>query len=294
MENAKVACVRYLNTRPLIEGLEAVAGVHLVTAAPSHIAAMVRSGEADLGLASIVDAVGSPGEEGEPLAVLPVGMIGSDGPTMTVRLYAAVPLDEIEQVHADTESHTSVALCRVVLDRLYGISPAVVAFDARERMTRTGPIEWPEAMLLIGDKVVTDSPPAVRYPHQLDLGEAWKALTGLPFVYAAWMCRASEAGSSTIAAAAAVLDRQLRHNLTRLDWIIEQRAREHHWPADLARQYVGELLRYRLGEPEKTAATKFVQEAARLGLVADRAIEWVDWQGVLAKGIEPSLARGAL
>ncbi|VAX39201.1 hypothetical protein MNBD_PLANCTO03-129, partial [hydrothermal vent metagenome] len=43
MENAKVACVRYLNTRPLIEGLEAVAGEHLVTAAPSPIAAMVQS-----------------------------------------------------------------------------------------------------------------------------------------------------------------------------------------------------------------------------------------------------------
>ena len=50
------------------------------------------------------------------------------------------------------------------------------------------------ARLLIGDKVVTDAPPTDRYPHQMDLGEAWKDLTGLPFVYAMWMCRGPRTG----------------------------------------------------------------------------------------------------
>ncbi|VAX40395.1 hypothetical protein MNBD_PLANCTO03-152 [hydrothermal vent metagenome] len=72
--------------------------------------------------------------------------------------------------------------------------------------------------------------------------------------------------------------------------MVEERAKEHHWPEDLARRYVGELLRYRLGKEEMAAAAKFLQEAARLGLVADRAIEWVDWRGVLAKGAAPSRA----
>src|SRR5665213_4630797 len=44
------------------------------------------------------------------------------------------------------------------------------------------------ARLLIGDKVVCDEPAGL--PHQLDLGGAWKDLTGLPFVFAAWMARA--------------------------------------------------------------------------------------------------------
>ncbi|MBZ0171290.1 MAG: hypothetical protein K8E66_02825, partial [Phycisphaerales bacterium] len=79
MEHARIAFVRYLNTRPLVEGLGSIRGVELVAAAPSHIAGMVRSGDVDVGLASIVDAVGA----GEPLAVLPVGVIGCDGPTMT-------------------------------------------------------------------------------------------------------------------------------------------------------------------------------------------------------------------
>ncbi|MBK7403268.1 MAG: hypothetical protein IPJ41_01210 [Phycisphaerales bacterium] len=272
MESIRVAYVRYLNTRPLVEGLQTTPGIVLIPAAPSHIAAMVRSGEADVGIPSIIDAVG----EGEPLAVLPVGMIGCDGPTMTVRLYASTPLDQIDRLYADSESHTSVALCLVLLDRLYSRRPELVDFNARERMASAGPEEWPAAMLLIGDKVVTDSPPAVRYPYQLDLGEAWKTMTGLPFMYAAWMCRASEAGSARIAAASALLDRQLRHNLTRLDWLISARAPEHHWPLDLARPYVADLLRYRVGPRERQAAELFLREAARLGLAPDQPLCWAE------------------
>lgn len=278
MEPVKVAQVRYLNTRPLVEGLEGTEGLELVPAAPSHIAGMVRRGEADVGLASVIDFV----RGGEPLAVLPVGMIGCDGPTMTVRLYSSRPIDQIDRFWADTESHTSVVLCQVLLSRRTGRVPEVLDFHARERIAGGEAGEWPEAMLLIGDKVVTDSPPAVRYPHQLDLGEAWKAETGLPFVYAAWMCRASDAESPRIAEAAALLDRQLRHNLTRLDWLVETRAPEHRWPADLARRYVTELLRYEFGARERQGMERFLGLASELGLAPPRDLRWVDWRGVLA------------
>lgn len=277
MRPTRVAFVRYLNTRPLVEGLEKAAGIELLPAAPSHIAEMVRAGEADIGLASIVDAI-----EGEGLAVLPVGMIGCDGPTMTVRVYSSVPLEQITRVHADSESHTSVVLCRLVLHHLLGREPEMVGFNARERVAPTGPEEWPEAMLLIGDKVVTDSPPAVRYPHQLDLGEAWHGWTGLPFVYASWMCRIGDAGSPAIASVAALLDRQLRHNLGRLEWLIRTRAPEHHWPGDLAHRYVGELLRYRMGERERAAVERFFAEGAALGILPDRPVVWADWRAALA------------
>ncbi|MDX2016219.1 MAG: MqnA/MqnD/SBP family protein [Planctomycetota bacterium] len=124
-------------------------------------------------------------------------------------------------------------------------------------------------MLLIGDKVVTDAPPEERYPFQLDLGEAWKAWTGLPFVYAMWVCRRAEAGSECVRLAAAALDRQRRHNRTRLDWIIATRAPQARWPLDLARRYVGELLRYEVGDREREAVGRFWAEARGVGLLPD-------------------------
>lgn len=297
MDPLRIACVRYLNTAPLIEGLEKLPEIELSPTVPSRIAGMVRKGEADVGLVSLVDSVrGS--ECGEaPLALLPVGMIGCDGPTMTVRLYSSVSMERIGSVHVDTDSHTSVILCQILLHQMHGIRPQIVDFDVRERIALgtgsgdptagagdqlTGPSSlddaWPETVLLIGDKVVTDAPPASSYPHQLDLGAAWKERTGLPFVYAMWACRAEDAGSPRIQLAASLLDRQLRHNATRLDWIVSRRAPDHRWPVDVASTYLKDLLRFRVGARERKAAELFIREASALGLVQRSEPLWADAQ----------------
>lgn len=275
MSRIRLACVRYLNTVPMIEGLEKDAGLTLAPVVPSKIAGLVASGDCHAGLVSMIDAVRSP----VPLMILPVGMIGCDGPTLTVRLYSRVPIEQVTTIHADTDSHTSVVLCRLLVARRAGRVPDVIAFDARERVSvgseksASAGDEWPESLLMIGDKVVTDSPPAVRYPHQLDLGEAWKAWTGLPFMYAAWMCRASDAEAPWLAGLMETLDRQLRHNLTRLDWIIANRAPAFRWPPDLARTYLMDLLRFRVDERSLQGASRFLDEAAAAGLAPSRVVK---------------------
>jgi chorismate dehydratase len=274
-EPVRIGYVRYLNTTPLVEGLDAIAGVKLVPTVPSRIADLVVNDEVDVGLVSLIDAVRST----VPLTLLPVGMIGCDGPTLTVRLYSGVPIERVTRVHADTDSHTSIALCRLLLKRRFGLTPQFVDFDVRERATVGGAPEeageWPQTLLMIGDKVVTGSPPAVRYPHQLDLGEAWKSLTGLPFVYAMWMARSDRMDDRAVQTAAGLLDRQLRHNLTRLDWIISTRAPDHRWPADLARRYIGELLRYRVGNRERQAAELFIAMASQEGIAPAGGLRWM-------------------
>jgi chorismate dehydratase len=145
----------------------------------------------------------------------------------------------------------------------------VATFDARER-----PGGWPETALLIGDKVVADPPPLDDYPHQLDLGEAWRELTGLPFVYAVWMCRASEAESERVRIAAQVLERQRLHNETRLDWVACAHGPERGWPVDLARDYLGRSLHFDVGEREREAVSTFLSECSRLGLAPSPDVRW--------------------
>lgn len=247
-------------------------GLSLLPAVPSRIADMVATGEADLGLCSIVDVVRSP----VPLTLLPVGMIGCDGPTMTVRLYSRVPFENVTTLHADTDSHTSVALARVILAKKFGVRPLMQDFDALHRAPGA---DWPQTVLLIGDKVVTDHPPHEAYPHQLDLGEEWKALTGLPFVYAMWMCRSDALAGPDAARlrhAALLLDRQRRHNATRLGWIVNTHAPKANWPIELAATYLGELLRYAVGEREREALNRFLAEAAALSLIPNATPSWCE------------------
>lgn len=263
MQTVRLGVVEYLNTTPLIEGLSHVRGLTLVPAVPSRLVGMLVRGEVDIALASIVDAVHS----GEPLTVLPVGMIGCDGPTLTVRLFSRVPLDKITTIFADTDSHTSLVLCGLLLRELHGGSPRIEPLDPSAQIA-----DWPETMLLIGDKVVTGEHPANLYPHQLDLGEAWKKLTGLPFVYAAWMCRTRDAHSPAVRVGKALLDRQRRHNRTRLDWIVARRAGERGWPVELAARYLGRLLKYDMGERERASAGAFLDRAAGAGLIRSQAL----------------------
>ncbi|MCC5822764.1 MAG: menaquinone biosynthesis protein [Phycisphaerales bacterium] len=273
----RIAAVSYLNTTPMIEGLDAWRGAELITAVPARLAGMVLDGRADVGLVSLADyARAGTDEAGRPrLTLLPCGMIGCDGPTLTVRVFSAVPPEHITTLHADTDSHTSVVLAQAVLAERHGVRPEVRDFHAREKLGSGDDADaWPETMLLIGDKVVTDSPPAVRYPYQIDLGEAWHAMTGLPFVYAVWMCRTDRADDPAVRTAADLIDRQRRRNRMRLDSVITAEAARRGWPGDLARKYIGELLRFEVDDRAREAVGVFLTKAAGLGLLRGVEVRW--------------------
>jgi len=278
MDPLRIGIVKFLNTVPLVEGLDKVPQLSLVPAPPSRLSDMLVAHTADIALVSIIDAaLAIP-----PLAMLSCGMIGCDGPTLTVRVFSSVPFSQISALHADTDSHTSIALARIVLSRAFDRRVKIEPFDSSKDRPVTGSQgDWPEAVLLIGDKVITSGPPLDHFPHQLDLGDAWKKLTGLPFVYALWMCRASDlevpASLEGIRLAESLLDRQLRHNFTRLDRIIQDRAPEFRWPPGLARQYLGELLRYRVGPTEKAAVAKFFEEAVACDILTPEQTARVRW-----------------
>jgi len=132
-------------------------------------------------------------------------------------------------------------------------------------------------VLLIGDKVVNDSPAVAFYPHQLDLGESWREMTGLPFVYAVWMCKAVRAGEPEMKLACEILNHQRLHNSTRLGWIASKRASEHGWPRNVADDYLSEKLTYRVDGEAREAIEAFFDRAHANGLIETRReTRWLD------------------
>ena len=260
MSAIRVGVVRYLNAKPLVEGLETCRNLSLDAAVPSRIAPMLENGDIDIGLISVIDFARAK----TPLTMIPAGMIGCEGPTLTVRVFSRVPPAEVTTLATDTDSHTSIALARIILKKIHNASPELVDCNAREMLTDTD--AWPESVLLIGDKVVTASPPPDLYPHQIDLGQAWLDLTGLPFVYAIWMCRASDAHRPEMLEAAALLERQRLRNEFRLDWIVSQHAHTRRWPDALAREYFGQRLRFAAGAREQAGIARFLELAVEDGL----------------------------
>ncbi len=255
----RVGCVSFLNAKPLIQGLENRADLVVRFDVPSRLLGDLEAGEVDMALCPVIDLQRSV----QPLRIVPVGGIGCHGKTLTVRLFSRVPWSEVREVYADTDSHTSVALMRVLLAEMFDLTPQVVDYDARQHPTPTGLPTDPQTVLLIGDKVVTAEPPIEAYPHQLDLGEAWLEHTDLPFVFAVWMAQPN----ATLGELPQILTRTRLANAKQIDAIVARHAAAHGWPAELATQYLGHWLRYDIGPTQLQAIDLFCQKAFRLGIV---------------------------
>jgi len=257
----RVGAVSYLNARPLVDGLELRHDIELVQDVPSRLLDRLLAGEVHVALCPVIDYQTSP----EPLAIVPSGAIGSDGPTFTVRLYSRDPFEEVDSILVDGDSHTSVVLLRILLSRRHGIRPSIV----RDGLPRR-PDDWAglppgrRAILMIGDKVVATAPPDGLFPHQMDLGAAWKELTGLPFVFATWLTRRV----TPLGGLPGLLSGTLRTNLERTAELASLHASSAGWPEDLARTYLADTLTYHLGHRELEAVRLFWRLAREEGLVS--------------------------
>ncbi|HRF20071.1 MAG TPA: menaquinone biosynthesis protein [Chitinophagaceae bacterium] len=179
MEKIRVGIVNYLNTKPLIYGLDKppVANlIELVGDYPSRVAELLIKGEVDIGLI--------------PVAVIPqlpsahvVGnyCIGTEGEIASVALFSEVPMYEIKKVYLDYQSRTSVALLKYLMKEYWGINPEIVeAVDEDYRKE----IKGTTAGLVIGDRALEQRKISTFI---YDLGSEWRKITGLPFVFAAWV-----------------------------------------------------------------------------------------------------------
>ncbi len=247
----RLGSVSFLNAKPLIYGLDDVPNLRVTLDVPSRLLDGLLAARFDVALLPVIDYQRMPG-----LRLLTAGGIGCDGPTLTVRIFSPVPIAEITTLACDTDSHTSVALARVVLGERYGLRPEFVDLRAAHGGSRV-------ARLLIGDKVVCEEP--TDLPHQLDLGDAWKQLTGLPFVFAAWMAR----DGVDLGDLPATLERAKREGLANVGQIIGRFAVPRGWPADVARQYLTSYLKYDIGPRELEAIRHFHALAARYGVIPD-------------------------
>jgi len=245
----RISCVSFFNTVPLVFGLRDDPMLALRFGVPSSLLDDLLSDRADVALLPVIDYQRTDG-----LRIIPSAGIGCDGPTLTVRLFSRSPIKETRILAADTDSHTSVALARVILQKRYGRTAEVVPLHAARDRDR-------ETRLLIGDKVITHEPQG--FEHQLDLGHAWKELTGLPFVFAAWTARPAVELDDL----PAKLTRAREQGLVHVDELIAAEAPPRGWPLSIARRYLTEYLKFAIGPRELSAIRLFHQFAYEVGAI---------------------------
>jgi chorismate dehydratase len=177
-QKIRVGAVSYLNTKPLVYGFEKgrmKEQIDLVFDYPAKIAAMLLNNEIDVGLI--------------PVAVLPKlkehhiissYVIGASQAVASVCLFSDVEIHEIKEILVDYQSRTSAALLKILLRDHWKINPVLIdtsnGYQEKIKGTTAG--------LVIGDRALKQRQ---QSPFIYDLAEAWIEMTGLPFVFAAWV-----------------------------------------------------------------------------------------------------------
>ena len=246
--------VSFLNARPLREYIPVREDVIVRPEVPSRLFDVLEAGACDVALLPVVDYW----RNRDRLEMVSDACIASDGETMTVRVYSKKPPDRIERLYVDGDSHTSIVLARLVWLELYGRKLDIVPLK-EWKVAADAPAE---AVLLIGDKVITNA--ARGFGFEVDLGAAWRHLTDLPFVFAAWYGRRGERNLG----AARMLNEARDRGVADAKRIATEAAPLHGWPVDTAVKYLCEVMKYRLTPAMQAGMDRFFYMAENHGLFA--------------------------
>lgn len=251
----RVCAVSYLNTVPLIWGIEHGAQrdiFDMTYALPSECADRLASGEADIGIVPVIEMAR------QKLDYFHSTGIACRGPVCSILLVSKVPPREIKTLATDTGSRTSVMLARIILAEKYGVQPKLIS-----RRAELAPmLGEADAALVIGDPALHLDPSTLPF-ETLDLGREWTRMTGLPMVFAVW------SGKKEVMLPRyeqAFLD-SCRDGLAHMDQIVQEQSPLRGIAEKLAREYLTHHIVFELNDRDHEGLNLYLKQA----LALDRA-----------------------
>jgi len=199
---------------------------------PAVCADALASGRADIGIVPSFELTR------QKLEILPGTGIACHGPVRSILLISTCPAAEIRTLAADSSSRTSVQLARWMLERKFGVAPAILShppdLDAMLAVA--------DAALVIGDPALRLDPARLPF-HIYDLGAEWVHMTGHPMVFAVWAGKKEVVTPET----AQLFRDSCRYGRERLEEIVRAESAARVFPAELVREYLARHIVHELG-----------------------------------------------
>jgi cyclic dehypoxanthinyl futalosine synthase len=199
----------------------------------------------------------------------------------SVVIVSEVPLDRIERLYVDEASRTSVILARVFMD---SVGKGDIPFIRLSGKEIPKVVNGSDAGLLIADIAFSESK---RFKYRHDLADAWKRLTGEPFVFAVW---AAQPGVLTPEVVERINTR-FWDGIARKHQIIEEWAGQHEMPRNEVADYLDERIQYNLTKSAWQGMSEFFRVAGNLRLLPDARVEFASNRGVATNGTGNTFGR---
>ena len=256
----KIGAVSYLNTKPLVHGLtRLLPDAQLSFDLPSRLADGLARCAIDVALIPSIEFLRNPA-----YTIISDACIGCRGPVLSVKLFAKVPVQQIQTLALDEGSRTSAALVQIMLAQLHDVQPELAPLPIGCGLQDA----TADAVLLIGDRAIQT--PQTDYEPAWDLGELWVRTFERPFVFAVWAARndiqerlGSAAQSQLALALSTARDEGVVH--------IEEIAQDQHGVVGLSVSecvhYLRDNLYFTLESRELEGLDLFRRKALQLGLL---------------------------
>lgn len=255
----RVAAADFLNSLPLTIEVAEDDFFDFEYVVPSEGARRLVEGEADIALLPVAALAEIGG-----LEVVPGPCIGANGRVDSVVIVSDVPLDRIERLYVDSASRTSVVLARIYLEAIGHGDIPFVRMTGQEVLRNVG---GNDAGLLIAD-IAFEQSHGFRYRH--DLGDAWKRLTGEPFVFAVWAANPGVLDESIVER----LNRRFWDGLARRHQIVREWSEKHDVDRLRVAEYLDERIQYNLNRSAWNGMGEFFRVASNQGLLPDARVEF--------------------
>ena len=175
-------------------------------------------------------------------------------------------LKDVRTVSLDASSRTSAALIRIIFREFEGFEPEWKTSepDLEEMLRQT------DAALIIGD-------PAMVFPRDeltvFDLASLWRERTGLGFVFAIWMARASAVEKARRVGFEHARDEGLRH----VEDIVSLYHDRLRLPREELRSYLLDNISFELDEEMRAGLALFYQLAHKHAIITDaQPLKWIN------------------
>ena len=252
----RIGAVTYLNTVPLVRGLqEQLPEAELSFDYPSRLADELAQGRLDVALAPCIELARHP-----EWSIVSTACIGCRGPVLSVKVLFRCPPAEVKSLALDEGSRTSAVLAQILLADRFNVRPTLQLLPlASSPLDSTA-----DAVLVIGDRAIRS--PQEGFCESWDLGEEWTRTTGLPFVFAVWAARPGVDASDLEGAFDAARDL----GLSEVEAIATEQAAAMNLPRPLVLQYLRENLNFYLDDAARRGLDLYFRRAADLGLISDQ------------------------
>lgn len=247
-----VAAVSYLNTKPLVYGLDQQPDLFKIDyQVPATCATWLHSDRVDLAMLSAIEYL-----RPDRYSIVPNVAVASCGPVESVAMFSRKLPEDIRTVALDTSSRTAATLTRVLCAQKWRILPEFMVMDPN----LDAMLGACDAALVIGDNALYADPDADIL--KIDLGEEWTEWTGFPFVWSFWAGHPDRVEPAHVAALQSSRDA----GLTALDTIASDAFPDDEVRDTIARKYLSHNLRFELGQDFRNGVELFYARAVEAGV----------------------------